>query len=139
MRLCQFFLEERGKEPHFYDIEFEKRGGTTHFGRWIIDDKKYSQAHAPIHKQDKAVGHAVRFVYMCTGMAHLAAATGDPEMLEACKRLWDNMERKQMYITGGIGSQSHGEAFVWIMTCRMIRFMRKHAHRSVSSSLLSAC
>lgn len=111
MRLCQFFLEERGKEPHFYDIEFEKRGGTTHFGRWIIDDKKYSQAHAPIHKQDKAVGHAVRFVYMCTGMAHLAAATGDPEMLEACKRLWDNMERKQMYITGGIGSQSHGEAF----------------------------
>lgn len=111
MRLCQFFLSERGKEPYFYDIESDKRGGTTHFGRWMIENKQYSQAHVPIKQQDQAVGHAVRFVYMCTGMAHLAAATGDPDMLEACKRLWDNMEQKQMYITGGIGSQSHGEAF----------------------------
>jgi len=111
MRLARFFLEERGKEPYFYDIESERRGGTTHFGRWMVENKPYSQAHASIHKQEQAVGHAVRFVYMCAGMAHLAAATGDSEMLASCKRLWNNMERKQMYITGGIGSQSHGEAF----------------------------
>jgi DUF1680 family protein len=110
-RLCQFFLEERGKQPHFYDAEFEKRGQTVHFGRWVVDNKAYSQAHATIKEQETAIGHAVRFVYMCTGMAHLAAATGDAEMLEACKRLWNNMAQKQMYITGGIGSQSHGEAF----------------------------
>ncbi|QDH23887.1 glycoside hydrolase family 127 protein [Saccharibacillus brassicae] len=113
MRLCRFFVEERGRRqnPHFYDAELEQRDGSTHFGRWVIDDKTYSQAHKPIREQDQAVGHAVRFVYMCTGMAHLAAATGDVKLLEDCKRLWDNMERKQMYITGGIGSQSHGEAF----------------------------
>ncbi|CAM4051900.1 beta-L-arabinofuranosidase domain-containing protein [Cohnella lubricantis] len=113
VRLSQFFLQERGKDknPHFYDVELEKRGNTTHFGRWMLDDKTYSQAHELVTKQDRAVGHAVRFVYMCTGMAHLAAVTGDSEMLEACKRLWDNMENKQMYITGGIGSQQHGEAF----------------------------
>ncbi|NMO97270.1 glycoside hydrolase family 127 protein [Paenibacillus lemnae] len=111
MKLCQFFLQERGQEPHFYEIEFNKRGGVTHFGEGMTKNKEYSQAHAPIHKQDKAVGHAVRFVYMCTGMAHLAAVTGDPELFASCERLWDNMEKKQMYITGGIGSQSHGEAF----------------------------
>lgn len=111
MRLCQFFLEERGREPHFYNYEYENRGKTTHFGQWIIKEKPYSQAHNPIHEQEKAVGHAVRFVYMCTGMAHLAAVTGDKKMLESCKRLWNNMATKQLYITGGIGSQVHGEAF----------------------------
>jgi uncharacterized protein len=114
LRLSQFFLEERGKRPHFYDQEAEKRGHTNHWGSpFMINDKAYSQAHKPIQEQDKAVGHAVRFVYMCTGMAHLAAETGDREMYESCKRLWDNMVSKQMYITGGIGSQSHGEAFTY--------------------------
>jgi uncharacterized protein len=113
LRLSQFFLEERGREPHFYNHESEKRGGVYHWGPGIVENKEYSQAHKPITEQEKAVGHAVRFVYMCTGMAHLAAVTADLEMLESCKRLWNNMVSKQMYITGGIGSQSHGEAFTF--------------------------
>ncbi|WP_160724392.1 glycoside hydrolase family 127 protein [Bacillus sp. USDA818B3_A] len=112
LRLSQYFLEERGRKPHFYDEEFEKRGGTHHWpDSWMIKNKEYSQAHQPVSEQEKAVGHAVRFVYMCTGMAHLAAETGNREMYEASKRLWNNMVSKNMYITGGIGSQSHGEAF----------------------------
>jgi len=112
LRLSQYFLEERGKEPHFYDLEFKKRGGIHHWqDAWMINNKEYSQAHKPVTEQDKAVGHAVRFVYMCTGMAHLAAETGNREMFEASKRLWNNMVSKNMYITGGIGSQGHGEAF----------------------------
>jgi uncharacterized protein len=110
--LSEFFLEERGKQPHFYDEEAANRGNTHHWdSTFMIKDKAYSQAHKPIHEQEKAVGHAVRFVYMCTGMAHLAAKTGDRKLYESCKRLWNNMVSKQMYITGGIGSQSHGEAF----------------------------
>lgn len=111
--LCRFFLEERGAQPHFYDMELEKRGGTVHFGKWVIDQKEYSQSHDRVYNQKSAVGHAVRFVYMCTGMAHLAGVTGDQEMLAASKRLWDNMASKQTYITGAIGSQSHGEAFTF--------------------------
>jgi len=112
LRLSQYFLEERGRKPHFYEEEFEKRGGTYHWpDSWMIRNKEYSQAHKPVSEQDKAVGHAVRYVYMCTGMAHLAAETGNREMYEASKRLWNNMVSKNMYITGGIGSQSHGEAF----------------------------
>ncbi|TCN21157.1 glycoside hydrolase family 127 protein [Mesobacillus foraminis] len=112
VKLCQFFLEERGKEPYFYDIEAKKRGGTHHWADdFMIKDKAYSQAHKPINEQEKAIGHAVRFVYMCAGIAHLAAETGNRDMIQTCQRLWRNMVTKQMYITGGIGSQRHGEAF----------------------------
>lgn len=58
---------------------------------WLIKDKAYSQAHEPVMEQKHAVGHAVYFVFMCTGMAHLAAVAGDVDMLESWKRLWENM------------------------------------------------
>jgi DUF1680 family protein len=44
-------------------------------------------------------------------MAELAAKTGDEKLIEACKRLFDSIVQKQMYITGGIGSTNHREAF----------------------------
>src|SRR5699024_7713976 len=103
LKLSRFFLDVRGKQqdPHFYDVEWKKREYVSHFGDgFMMKNKGYSQAHDEIKKQEEAVGHSVRFVYMCTGMAHYAARTGDSEMMEACKRLWDNMATKQMYITG---------------------------------------
>lgn len=48
---------------------------------------------------------------MYSGMADLAAETGNKELLEACRTLWNNIVSRQMYITGGIGSTAHGEAF----------------------------
>ena len=114
-QLCQFFVEQRGQAPHYYDEEYEKRGHTsfyhTHGPAWMVKDKAYSQAHAPLSEQAHAVGHAVRFVYLLAGVAHLARISRDQEKLTACKVLWDNMVNKQMYITGGIGSQSEGESF----------------------------
>ena len=113
LKLSRFFLEERGqtKNGHFYDREVEKRGKNFHWNSRIVDEKNYSQAHAPIYEQEKATGHSVRFAYMCAGMVHLAKITNDTKLLEASKRLWKNMTTKQMYITGAIGSQPHGEDF----------------------------
>jgi len=115
LALARYFVEQRGTEPHFYDLEFERRGRTSYwqnFGAaWMVKDKAYSQAHKPIALQDTAVGHAVRFVYLLAGVAHLARIGGDEDKRRACRRLWDNMTQRQMYITGGIGAQSHGEAF----------------------------
>jgi DUF1680 family protein len=46
-------------------------------------------------------------------MADIAAWTGDRELWAACRRLWDSIVSEQMYITGGIGSTAHGEAFTF--------------------------
>lgn len=112
LRLSQFFLDERGKEPSFYEMEYHRRSMKVHFPMLdIVHDRAYSQAHVPVREQQTAEGHAVRAVYMCTGMADVAAATGDAELLEACRRLWKNIVNKRMYITGAIGSMEHGESF----------------------------
>ena len=113
--LAQYFIEQRGTWPHFYDIEYERRGRTSfwdnHGRDWMVRDKAYSQAHLPIVEQTAATGHAVRFAYLLTGVAHLARLSGDEAKREACLRLWDDMAQRQMYVTGGIGAQGWGESF----------------------------
>ncbi len=87
---AKFFLDYRGKTSRRDD---------------------YSQAHKPVIEQDEAVGHAVRASYMYSGMADVAALTGDKEYIDAIDRIWENIVGKKMYITGGIGSTASGEAF----------------------------
>ncbi|MCZ8521385.1 MULTISPECIES: glycoside hydrolase family 127 protein [Paenibacillus] len=116
LKLAQFFIDERGTEPNFLVEECRQRGGYSHWAKKELpiptaEQMAYNQAHKPVRKQEEAVGHSVRAVYMYTAMADLARLTGDSELLEACRRLWNNMTTKQMYITGGIGSTHHGEAF----------------------------
>lgn len=112
LKLSSYFLDERGRQPHFYDEEFACRNGKVHFtGLDIVKEKAYSQAHLPVREQHTAEGHAVRAVYMCSGMADVAAETQDRELLAACRRLWNNIVSKRMYVTGAIGSMAHGEAF----------------------------
>lgn len=71
----------------------------------------YSQAHKPVVEQDEAVGHAVRAGYMYSGMADVAALTGDADYINAIDRIWDNIVSKKYYITGGVGARHDGEAF----------------------------
>ena len=73
--------------------------------------QEYSQSHKPVTEQDEAVGHAVRAAYMYAGMADVAALTGDQSYIDAIDRIWDNIVTKKLYITGGIGATSSGEAF----------------------------
>lgn len=69
---------------------------------------EYDQSHKPVIEQDEAVGHAVRAGYMYSGMADVAAFTGDKSYVDAIDRIWENMVGKKMYLTGGIGSSSSG-------------------------------
>ena len=62
-------------------------------------------------EQTEAVGHAVRATYMYSGMADVAALTGDPSYVNAIDKIWDNVSGKKLYITGGIGARRKGEAF----------------------------
>jgi uncharacterized protein len=115
LNLAKYFIDERGQEPSYFHMEWEKRGGISHWTKSKTPKPSvdYNQAHLPVREQTAAVGHSVRAVYMYTAMADLAAETGDESLLEACRRLWNNIASKQMYVTGGIGSTAHGEAFTF--------------------------
>jgi DUF1680 family protein len=109
LKLCEYFIDERGTKPDFFIEEQQNRGWSI----WNSDakDSVYTQSHAPVREQKDAVGHSVRAVYLYTGMADLAAETGDKELKKACECLWDSITKRRMYITGGIGSTFIGEAF----------------------------
>ena len=88
------------------------------FAKFLLDYRgktqiknDYSQSHKPVVEQDEAVGHAVRAAYMYAGMADVAALTGDESYIKAIDNIWDNIVGKKLYITGGIGATSNGEAF----------------------------
>ncbi len=88
------------------------------FAKFLLDyrgktqiKQEYSQSHRPVTKQDEAVGHAVRAAYMYAGMADVAALTGDKDYIKAIDDIWWNIVEKKLYITGGIGATSSGEAF----------------------------
>ena len=72
---------------------------------------EYNQSHAAPTEQTEAVGHAVRAVYMYSGMADVAAIMDDEDYRAAINALWENMSQCKYYITGGIGALHDGEAF----------------------------
>lgn len=102
--LAKYFLDERGRLPwikHFPpDSPFA-----------IYNEDWYIQAHKPVVEQTEAVGHAVRATYMYSGMADVAALTGDRPLHNALARLWQNVVGRKLYLTGGIGAREEGEAF----------------------------
>lgn len=105
MALARLYLVT-GDKKYLDQAKFflDKRGYTSR-------RDEYSQAHKPVIEQDEAVGHAVRAAYMYSGMADVAALTGDTAYIRAIDRIWDNIVSKKLYITGGIGATSNGEAF----------------------------
>lgn len=109
LKLAKHFLDVRGVDRDFYKKEKEKRSWTVWGNN--AEDLFYQQSHCPVREMDKAVGHAVRAVYLYTAMADLASETEDAQLFSACKRLWESITQRQMYITGGIGSTVNGEAF----------------------------
>ena len=104
-----YFINERGTEPEYLEEE-AKRRGWVHFDM-DPSDKEYAQTYAPVRRQEDAVGHAVRAVYLYTGMADAGRTAGDDSLLAACETLWDSMTARRMYINGSIGSTGTGEAF----------------------------
>jgi len=104
LKLAKFFLDERRPERH-------KKMFSESSVFSIYDQDWYLQAHKPVIEQSEAVGHAVRATYMYSGMADVAALTGDEAYIKAIDTIWDNVVSRKLYVTGGIGSRHEGEAF----------------------------
>lgn len=121
LELAKYFVDERGRQPYFFETESLARGVDTtqtanqkrHLKYYLKSRGPYAeyQAHLPVRKQKEPVGHAVRAMYLYSGMTAVASAYGDDELYEACKTIWDAMAGTQYSIIGGIGPSSDGERF----------------------------
>ncbi len=91
--LARFWIEQRG----------------NHQGR--VSFSEYAQDHRSLFEQDEAVGHSVRATLLYTGLARLAAETGEAKYYAAARRLWQDVVERKMFITGGVGPIKEYEGF----------------------------
>lgn len=97
--LAKFFIDERGKRAYDKTSTDEWKNGA------------YWQDDEPVVDQHEAEGHAVRAMYLYSGIADVAALTGDKRYIETIDRIWNNMVGKKIYVQGGIGAVPSGERF----------------------------
>jgi DUF1680 family protein len=111
LKLADYFIAQRGREPRYFEIERERPGYKDIFNLPVIDKPTYAQTHLePVH-QTEAVGHAVRALYMYSAMADLARLTDNEALRKACVALYESVTNRRMYVTGGVGSTEYGESF----------------------------
>ncbi len=109
--LADYFIRQRGKNPPYFVQERQSPDYRDIFGLPELLSPVYGQWHQEPVKQREAVGHAVRALYMYSAMADLARLTGEKDLEEACRALYDNVTQRRMYITGAVGSSATGESF----------------------------
>lgn len=97
LRLAEWYLDQRG---HGY-----------YSPSWKPEDHEYDQNSIPVRAQRKITGHAVRAAYLYTAVADVAAITGDAGYRSATEIVWEDVVRRHMYVTGGIGSSDANEGF----------------------------
>ncbi|NCD68143.1 glycoside hydrolase family 127 protein [Mucilaginibacter agri] len=99
LNLAKFFIDERGKRTYDKSNPDEWKNGM------------YWQDDEPVTDQTVAEGHAVRAMYLYSGIADVAALTGDKQYIKAIDTIWNNMVGKKIYVQGGIGAIPDGERF----------------------------
>jgi hypothetical protein len=109
--LARYFVDERGREPHYFDAECVARGDDPK--KFWAKTYEIGQAHIPLREQSTVTGHAVRATYIYSAMADLAAECGDESLHAACEKLWQHANNCLMYVTGGLGSSRHNEGFTF--------------------------
>jgi len=96
LQLASFFIDHRGI-------------GLVQTGRFY--EAAYYQDRVPIRESSVIEGHAVRAVYLLSGVVDLYLETGGDALLAAARRQWDDMVGHKQYVTGAIGSRAFSESF----------------------------
>ena len=126
--LAKFFIDARGHRAYDSSSPDEWKNG------------RYWQDERPVTEQDVAEGHAVRAMYLYSGMADVAALTGDKAYITAIDRIWDNMAGKKNVCTGeGSAPYPPASALAKIMSCRTRPPTTKPVRLSATSSGMSGC
>jgi uncharacterized protein len=74
-------------------------------------DYVYHFCGTPFTSRTHLEGHAVRAMYACCGATDYYLETGDSAYWKTLDVLWNDLVKSQMYVTGGVGARSDGEAF----------------------------
>lgn len=113
LSLARYFISERGKAPNYLMQERARNHPFPFeiFPEFMEYDELYAQTHQPPVHQTTAEGHAVRALYMYSAMADLAIYSEDDALRNACRKLYENIVERRMYITGGVGSSGKLERF----------------------------
>jgi DUF1680 family protein len=109
LELSKYFIDERGQQPHYYDLEAVARGENPR--KYWARNYEYSQSQEPIRQQTRVKGHSVRAQYLYAAATDIALETGDTELFVVVRRLWDDMIQRQLYVTGGVGAIHTIEGF----------------------------
>lgn len=113
-KLANFFVEERGKKPYFFSIEKRNESVKDNLVYALNEaDYNHSQSHLPIRGQKKAIGHAVKAMYLYIAATDKAHLDDDKELFRGLKYLWNDVTNKKMFLTGAIGSSEYGESFTY--------------------------
>ncbi len=97
--LSEWFLKQRG----------HGHGKGKIWDEW--NDPGYCQDALPVKQQTEITGHAVRAMYMYTGIADLASITEDEAYLHTMLQVWEDVVHRNTYVTGGIGAAGGNEGF----------------------------
>jgi DUF1680 family protein len=92
LNLALWFLDEHGRKPP------------------VISGDAYHQDHQAFRDQRALTSHAVRALYLSCGAADIAIETGESALVSALNRLWTDLHRSRVYVTGGVGSRHEFEA-----------------------------
>jgi DUF1680 family protein len=94
--LAKFFIDQRGQG---------KMRGLGRYG------PEYHQDRVPVRQAEKVEGHAVRAMYLLTGVTDLYLETGEQALMDSLLRQWRDMTGGKLHITGGVGARHEGESF----------------------------
>jgi DUF1680 family protein len=95
LEMARRFVERRGL-PALQEIPF---------------GRAYFQDDVPVRQAQVFRGHAVRALYLASGVVDVAVETGDQELLKAVEAQWERTIARRTHLTGGMGSRHADESF----------------------------
>jgi len=114
LTLARFMIDQRGTDPHYFEaLKAEAPDDWIYKHDFATKGYEHFQAHKPVRKQERVVGHAVRAMYLYCAMTDLADERRDVGLERALDTLWQHTTDGLLYVTGGIGSSRHNEGFTF--------------------------
>jgi len=121
LALAAFIIDQRGRgalgqvvRGHDGNTYYAEGGASTGAGVVCVGTSALLPAHqdaVPVREAVEVEGHAVRALYLTSGVTDLYLETGERALLAALERQWQDMTARKMFVTGGVGSRFHSESF----------------------------